>query len=116
MERGLLLVRVHDEIKRTLAAYQTLYESTVAYGMRKALHTGQSSADMTARVQELEEEKYDLTELREDLADRCTSLIQKDEDERSAERKKRAQEVQFLKRTNQQLKTQLEGILAPNKK
>lgn len=36
-ERGLLLLRVRDEIKMTLAAYQTLYESSIAFGMRKAL-------------------------------------------------------------------------------
>ena len=36
-ERGFLLVRVRDEIKMTIAAYQTLYESSIAYGMRKAL-------------------------------------------------------------------------------
>jgi len=36
-ERGLLLLRVRDEIKMTLAAYQTLYQSSIAFGMRKAL-------------------------------------------------------------------------------
>merc|ERR1712205_265711 len=34
-ERGLLLLRVRDEIRMTIAAYQTLYESSVAFGMRK---------------------------------------------------------------------------------
>lgn len=36
-ERGLLLLRVRDEIKMTLAAYQTLYQSSIAFGIRKAL-------------------------------------------------------------------------------
>jgi len=36
-ERGFLLVRTRDEIKMTIQAYQTLYESSIAYGMRKAL-------------------------------------------------------------------------------
>ena len=36
-ERGFLLVRVRDEIKMTIQAYQTLYESSIAFGMRKAL-------------------------------------------------------------------------------
>ncbi|CAG2065414.1 unnamed protein product, partial [Timema podura] len=36
-ERGLLLLRVRDEIRMTIAAYQTLYESSIAFGMRKAL-------------------------------------------------------------------------------
>lgn len=40
-ERGFLLVRCRDEIRMTIAAYQTLYESSIAYGMRKALMSEQ---------------------------------------------------------------------------
>ena len=36
-ERGLLLLRVRDETRMTIVAYQTLYESSIAFGMRKAL-------------------------------------------------------------------------------
>lgn len=36
-ERGLLLLRVRDELRMTVAAYQALYESSIAFGMRKAL-------------------------------------------------------------------------------
>lgn len=49
-ERGLLLLRVRDEIQMTIAAYQTLYESSVAFGMRKALQAKQGKADMEKRV------------------------------------------------------------------
>ncbi|CAH8430120.1 unnamed protein product [Schistosoma margrebowiei] len=45
-ERGLLLLRVRDEIRMTIAAYQTLYESSIAFGMRKALQSEQGKADM----------------------------------------------------------------------
>ena len=34
-ERGLLLLRVRDEARMTIAAYCTLYESSIAYGIRK---------------------------------------------------------------------------------
>lgn len=36
-ERGLLLLRVRDEARITMEAYQTLYCSSIAFGMRKAL-------------------------------------------------------------------------------
>lgn len=36
----------------TIAAYQTLYESSVAFGMRKALWAEQGKADMEKKVQE----------------------------------------------------------------
>ena len=34
----------------TIAAYQTLYESSVAFGMRKALQAEQGKADMERKV------------------------------------------------------------------
>lgn len=49
-ERGLLLLRVRDEIRMTIAAYQTLYESSVAFGMRKALQAEQGKSDMEKKV------------------------------------------------------------------
>merc|ERR1711967_49175 len=52
-ERGLLLLRVRDEIRLTIAAYQTLYESSVAYGMRKALQAEQGKADLETKVRDL---------------------------------------------------------------
>ena len=52
-ERGLLLLRVRDEIRMTIAAYQTLYESSVAFGMRKALQSEQGKSDMERKVNEL---------------------------------------------------------------
>lgn len=51
-ERGLLLLRVRDEIRMTIAAYQTLYESSIAFGMRKALMAEQKKAEMEATVRE----------------------------------------------------------------
>ena len=35
--RGILLLRVRDEIKMTIAAYQTLYQSSVTFAMKKQL-------------------------------------------------------------------------------
>ena len=52
-ERGLLLLRVRDEIRMTIAAYQTLYESSVAFGMRKALQAEQGKADMERKVRSI---------------------------------------------------------------
>ena len=52
-ERGLLLLRVRDEIRMTIAAYQTLYESSVAFGMRKALQAEQGKADMERKVRNI---------------------------------------------------------------
>lgn len=52
-ERGLLLLRVRDELQMTLRAYQTLYESSVAFGMRKALMAEQGKSDLERKVRRL---------------------------------------------------------------
>jgi dynein light intermediate chain len=59
-ERGLLLHRVRDEMRMTLAAYQTLYESAIAFGMRKALQAEQGKAELEAKASQLDGEKRDL--------------------------------------------------------
>lgn len=44
----------------TIAAYQTLYESSVAFGMRKSLMSEQGKADMEENIGQLEQEKREL--------------------------------------------------------
>lgn len=115
-ERGLLLLRVRDEIRMTIAAYQTLYESSVAFGMRKALQAEQGKSDMEKKIVELEDDKRDLERNVNELKAKCEAIEKREAERRAIEEKKHAEEIQFLKRTNQQLKTQLEGIIAPTKK
>ena len=44
----------------TIAAYQILYESSVAFGMRKSLMSEQGKLDMEENIERLEKEKKDL--------------------------------------------------------
>ena len=53
-------MRVRDELRMTLLAYQTLYESSIAFGIRKALRAEQGKTDMEARIANLEEERQRL--------------------------------------------------------
>ena len=115
-ERGLLLLRVRDEIRMTIAAYQTLYESSIAFGMRKALQAEQGKADMEARIKQLEAEKKDLERQVQELKAKAEAIEKREGERRALEEKKHAEEVQFLKRTNAQLKKELETYLAPTKK
>ncbi|XP_062476765.1 axonemal dynein light intermediate polypeptide 1 [Pezoporus occidentalis] len=114
-ERGLLLLRVRDEIQMTIAAYQTLYESSIAFGMRKALQAEHGKSDMIKRIAELEEEKRELEAQVSDQKAKCEAIEKRENERRQIEEKKHTEEVQVLKRTNQQLKAQLESIIAPNK-
>ena len=53
-------MRVRDEHKMTLAAYQTLYQSSISFGMKKQLESEEG-------MDELEEKVYDLTKNVNDL-------------------------------------------------
>ncbi|CAI9720331.1 Hypothetical predicted protein [Octopus vulgaris] len=114
-ERGLLLLRVRDEIRMTIAAYQTLYESSVAFGMRKALAAEQGKTDMEKRIETLELEKRELERQVNELKAKCEQIEKRAAEQRMVEEKKHADESNFLKRTIAQLKTQLEGITTPKK-
>ena len=52
-ERGLLLVKVRDEIKMTIASYQTLYESAILFGIRKQIQTEAGKEDLKNRFIEV---------------------------------------------------------------
>ncbi|CAC5387183.1 33 kDa inner dynein arm light chain, axonemal-like [Mytilus californianus] len=114
-ERGLLLLRVRDEIRMTIAAYQTLYESSVAFGMRKALQAEQGKTDMEKKITELEQEKRDLEKQVNEWKMKCEQTEKRAAEQRQVEEKKHTEEIQFLKRTTQQLKGQLEGLITPKK-
>lgn len=110
-ERGALLTRVRDELRMTVGAYQTLYESSIAFGIRKALEAEQGKSELEARVAQLEGEKKELEQQVAELKSKCDFIEKRENERRAQEEKKHSEEVAFLKRTNIQLKTQLESIL-----
>jgi dynein light intermediate chain len=103
-ERGLLLLRVRDEIRMSIAAYQTLYESSVAFGMRKALQAEQGKTDMETKIRDLEEEKRGLEQTVLELKAKCEAIEKREGERRAMEERKHAEEIAFLKKTNVQLK------------
>ena len=50
-----------------------------------------------------------------DLKITCQMVEKRAQEQKIAEEKKHAEEINFLKRTNQQLKAQLEGIISQKK-
>ena len=116
-ERGLLLLRVRDEIRMTIAAYQTLYESSIAFGMRKALMSEQRRGEMKEEIRKLTQDRSDLQRqvagLRAKLEDMETSEAAR----AAGDAEKHAGEVAQLQANNAALKAKLEDILsAPSKK
>lgn len=64
-ERGLLALRVRDEVRMTVSAYQSLYESSIAFGIRKALmaeqrrfNEGKEMEELLAEIEKLEVDRF----------------------------------------------------------
>jgi dynein light intermediate chain len=112
VERGRLLLRVRDEVRMTTAAYQALYESSVAFGMRKALMAEQRKSELRARAKLLAAEVRDLERQGEQAQARMAELEAGEKERFGAEEERHQAEVAKLKGVNEELKETLEGLLA----
>lgn len=66
----------------TIQAYQTLYESSIAYGMRKALMAEQKKNEMQNTIKQLDETCDELSREVERLEQEIDDVIRRDEEER----------------------------------
>lgn len=112
-ERGLLLLRVRDEIRLTIDAYRSLYESSTAFGIRKALTAEQKRVEMEARIHALEHEKEELERQVADLEVQCGKMEEDEKQRRAESDRKHAEEVAFYRRTYQTLTENLQTIVNP---
>ncbi|KAM3132994.1 hypothetical protein pb186bvf_014850 [Paramecium bursaria] len=109
-ERGLLLMRVRDELKMTIAAYQTLYNASVTFGMRKQLQSEQGKSDLEDKITALEQKKIKLEEKKIDLMNKKDSLEKKIKERNLIEEQKRKNEIEFLKYQGQHLEAFLKSV------
>ena len=59
-ERGMLLMKVRDELKMTVSAYETLYQSSVNFGMNKQSKAGKGLGQLEEEIVRLEQKKKSL--------------------------------------------------------
>jgi len=109
--RGLLLVRVRDELRTTIAAYQALYESAITWGLKKATQVEQGKDLVEADNTKLKDEKRQLELQAAELQAKIEAFEKREEDWRIQKEKEHADETAFLKRQTAQLKQQLEQML-----
>jgi dynein light intermediate chain len=109
-ERGLLLLRVRDEIKMTIASYQTLYESAILFGIRKQLQAEAGKEELKKKKEELEERKKKLTEKKLQLENKLKAFDKQIAERNEIEKAKREEEIKFLKQQNDNLEKFLQSI------
>ncbi|CAM9110364.1 unnamed protein product, partial [Heterosigma akashiwo] len=77
----------------TIAAYQTLYESSIAFGMRKALMAEQRKAEMETKIRQLENDNEELEGQIRELGARIEAAQRREEERREQEEAAHAEEV-----------------------
>jgi dynein light intermediate chain len=111
-ERGLLLMRVRDEVRMTIAAYQTLYHSSITFGMRKALQAEQGSTELSKKLVSLEDEKKKLQSLLQDQRGLYDAVEKRIAEQRQVEEKKMKDEKEFLTYQGNHLEAFLKSAMA----
>ena len=109
-ERGLLLLRVRDEIKMTIASYQTLYESAILFGIRKQLQAEAGKEKKKKKKEELEARKKKLTDKKLQLENKLKAFDKQIQERNEIENAKRQEEITFLKQQNDNLEKFLQSI------
>jgi dynein light intermediate chain len=110
--RGLLLLRVRDEIKATISSYQTLYESSMAYGIRKAVQAAQHKAELQRELKDLSADVRDLETKVMLQADQVKSAETTEATQKQESGVSHAHEIDAMSQQNMQLKKELQQRLA----
>lgn len=102
-ERGLLLMRTRDEVRMTVDAYKTLYTSSVTFGIKKQLQAEQGIPTLEEEVNALEAEKANLELELQELRSKFDMMEKRENERRTADEKRRKEELDFLKYQGQHL-------------
>ena len=109
-ERGLLLLKVRDEIKNTISSYRTLYESAILFGIRKQLQAEVGKDKLRQEIDELERKKVELINQKIELDNKIKTFDKQIEERNKIENAKREEESLFLRQQNENLDKYLKSI------
>ncbi len=96
----------------TISTYMTLYESSVAFGIRKALQAEQKKAKIDEWLEQLMGENVEKERRLKELTKRCEDLTRRAEERRLVDQECHERKLEALKRANLHLKCLLEETLA----
>jgi dynein light intermediate chain len=114
-ERGLLLLKVRDEIKMSIASYQILYESAILYGIRKQLQSEDAREELKKTLEEKEKKTIELTNKKIALENKLQSLKRHFAERKEIEASKREKDLNFLNQQKESLDKIIRNISQPIK-
>ena len=97
----------------TIAAYQTLYQSSVTFAMRKQLQAEHGKADLERKIEELESKKTKLENKVIELKSKIEAIEKRNRERQEVEQKKRIDELDFLRYQEQHLVKFIKTIAEP---
>ena len=109
-ERGLLLLKVRDEIKDTISSYRTLYESAILFGIRKQIEAEVGKDKLKKEISDLEKKKVELINKKIALDNKIKVFDKENEERNKIENAKREEESAFLRQQNENLDKYLKSI------
>ena len=114
-ERGLLLLKVRDEIKMSIASYQILYESALLYGIRKQLQSEDAKMELKKELEEKEKKNIELTNKKINLEKKLMALKKHFAERKEIEANKREKDMTFLNQQRESLEKIIRNLSQPVK-
>ena len=109
-ERGLLLLRIKDELRMTLDTWKSLHEAGAQYGDHKLHETTRGSPELRARIERLTSERDSLVSEKRRLEAQKASLERCVEEQVHADNKRHNEEKAFLESSNRRLQQHLDTV------
>jgi dynein light intermediate chain len=96
----------------TIQAYQTLYESSVAFGMRKALQAEQRKAEMIMKIRQLENTCDNLEQKVMEMSREIANKLNREKEERDGDDLDHLEDVKAIEGGNNEFKMDLAKLLS----
>jgi dynein light intermediate chain len=110
-DQARILASIRDEFTMTTDAYKKLYESSVSFGLSKAIDAKHENEKLHARIDELIREKQQLWDENEHIKRKLAHVQRDEEKKREREMARYRLELRILKDRNDQIKMGLERCL-----
>eukprot|EP00697_Spironema_sp_BW2_P012300 gnl/Spiro4/28518_TR14102_c0_g1_i1.p1 gnl/Spiro4/28518_TR14102_c0_g1~~gnl/Spiro4/28518_TR14102_c0_g1_i1.p1 ORF type:complete len:276 (+),score=77.41 gnl/Spiro4/28518_TR14102_c0_g1_i1:67-828(+) len=108
-ERGRLLHRVREEARLNVNSYRALYESSIAFGMRKALQAEQNRLELEERIAQLEKQLASHVQNHDQMISKTNAAQAQLAETRQKMNEKHKNELSALKKENGIIRSKLES-------
>ena len=111
LERGILLTRIKKELNMTINSYQSLYESSIAYGIRTLLLAEEEKKKLNDEIGKIEDECQKLEEEIQEIDYKLKEHKEKDDKNRKELKLKHIEEIEENRKKGKRIKEELRNKL-----